>query len=184
MLVPTQPYRGAAKSRPGCGKDSKSYKIVFFSQLHGYKPPSSGGSKSAVWRFHCCKISSLFAPSLPVPGLAVWGGRVRSQLLRGWGRTLRAQRSQDFSPTSGHPGEEFREVSFLLRYPSRGETQRQPRVGTQTRQKRHLMDGWRGRSRRKYIQIALTQFNLTKSCNRQGSSRQVPAVTPAHQGPF
>lgn len=47
-----------------------------------------------------------------------------------------------------------------------------------------LMDGWRGRNRRKSIQIALTQFNLTKSHDHKGSSRQTPTVTPAHQGPF
>lgn len=43
------------------------------------------------------------------------------------------------------------------------------------------MDGWmkREEQKKKSIQIALTQFNLTKSHNHKGSSRQMPIVTLA-----
>lgn len=125
------------------------------------------------------KSRLILLPVCQFLGWRVRRGRGKSQLLWGWSKTLWAQRSQDFSPTSDHPGEEFQEVTFLLCYPSPSETQRQPRPQlvpgeVQTCQKRHWMDGWRGRSRRKYIQIALTQFNLTKSRSRQGSRGRCP----------
>lgn len=178
VLVPMQPCRGAAKSQV-LARTAKVKRLYFSLSsmginrlaLEGQRRAQSGTSTAAKSRL-------ILLPVCQFLGWWVRGGRGKSQLLWGWNKTLGAQRSQDFSPTSDHPGEEFQEVTFLLCYPSPGETQRQTRaqlvLGGSTDMSEKASDGWRGRSRRKYIQIALTQFNLTKSRSRQGSRGRCP----------
>lgn len=76
-------------------------------------------------------------------------------------------------------------VTFLLHYPSQTELQPWPPLAPcgstnmSTKGILWCMAGWRGRNRKKSIQMAQTQFNLTKSHNHKGSSRQMPIVTSA-----